>query len=179
MLGWGYLPTLYPVAWYNTTMSDASRPVAPQHDPLRHTLSVREVAAQLHAAGVPRSLRHVQRLCENEAFDAARLGANDEWFIAPDSVLKVIGDLRALDEQRARRAASQRDTSRDVASELLTNPTPTRPDTTRRSATRRPRKISNKGVRRSPTRRDLPRRNRIRRAMSHCSNETTSFFANR
>jgi hypothetical protein len=95
-------------------MSDTSRQVAPSYDPLRHTLSVHEVEAQLLAAGVPRSRRHIQRLCKNQSLDAAPLGANDEWYIAPDSVPKVIGDLRALEEQRARRVATQRDLAHHV-----------------------------------------------------------------
>jgi hypothetical protein len=98
-------------------MPDTSRHVAPSYNPLRHTLSVHEVEAQLLAAGVPRSRRHIQRLCQNQSFDAAPLGPNDEWYIAPDSVPKVIGDLRAIEEQRSRRVASQRDVSHQVAAE--------------------------------------------------------------
>jgi hypothetical protein len=96
-------------------MSGTPRQVAPPYDPLRHILSVHEVEAQLLAAGVPRSRRHIQRLCKNQSLDAAPLGANDEWYIAPDSVPKVIGDLRALEEQRARRVATQHDVAHDVA----------------------------------------------------------------
>ena len=70
-------------------MSDTSRLVAPPHVPLPRTISVHDVEQQLLAAGVPRSRRHVQRLCKNQSFDAAPLGANDEWYIAPDSVPKV------------------------------------------------------------------------------------------
>jgi hypothetical protein len=99
-------------------MSDTSRQVAPSHDPLRHTLSVHEVEGQLLAAGVPRSRRHIQRLCKNQSFDAAPLGANDEWYIAPDSVPKVIGDLRALEEQRARRVAAHRDVTHHVVPKI-------------------------------------------------------------
>jgi hypothetical protein len=99
-------------------MSDTSRLVAPSYDPLRHTLSVQEVESQLLAAGVPRSRCHIQRLCKNQSFDAAPLGANDEWYVAPDSVPKVIGDLRALEEQRARRVATQHDASHDVAAKI-------------------------------------------------------------
>jgi MoxR-like ATPase len=94
---------------------DASRHVAAPYDPLRHTLTVRDVEAQLLAAGVPRSRRQIQRLCDNQSFDATPLGPNDEWYISPDSVPKVIGDLRALDEARARRVATQRDVTQPVA----------------------------------------------------------------
>jgi len=99
-------------------MPDTSRHVASQYDPQRHTLTIAEVEAQLLAAGVPRTRRHVQRLCLNGSFDAARLGPNSDWFIAPNSVEKVVGDLRALDEQRARRVATQRDMSQDVEPEM-------------------------------------------------------------
>src|SRR5438105_9190340 len=102
-------------------MPDTSRQVAPPYDPLRHTLSVHEVEAQLLAAGVPRSRRHIQRLCKNHSFDAAPLGANDEWYIAPDSIPKVIGDLRAIEEQRARRIATQDDASRHAVGQEALN----------------------------------------------------------
>ena len=115
-------------------MPDTSRPVASQYDPQRHTLTIAEVEAQLLAAGVPRTRRHVQRLCLNGSFDAARLGPNSDWFIAPNSVEKVIGDLRALDQQRERRIATQRDTTQHVASEITTK---SGPDTTRQDATQR------------------------------------------
>lgn len=115
-------------------MPDTSRPVASQYDPQRHTLTIAEVEAQLLAAGVPRTRRHVQRLCLNGSFDAARLGPNSDWFIAPNSVEKVIGDLRALEEQRARRVATQRDMSHDVAPEIANK---SEPDMSRHDATQR------------------------------------------
>src|SRR4029453_8050347 len=93
-------------------MPDTAGPSAPQHDlnAQRHTLSLEEVMAQLVDAGVPHSKRHIQRLCQSGLFDAQKLpgGSGDEWFVSPDSVPKAIGDLRALQERRARRAAPQR-----------------------------------------------------------------------
>lgn len=94
------------------TGTDVSRHDATPYDPLRHTLSVHDVELQLAAAGVPRTSRTIQRLCENATLNASPLGPNNQWLIAPDSVPKVIGDLRALDEQRARRVATLRDASR-------------------------------------------------------------------
>jgi len=87
------------------------------NDALRHTLSLTDVEALLTDAGVPRSHRHVQRLCKSAAFDAQLLpgSSGDQWRIAPHSVQKVIGDLRAIEEQRARHTATQHDTSHRVA----------------------------------------------------------------
>ena len=116
------------------TSRDTSRHDATPYDPLRHTLTVREVDLQLSAAGVGRTPRTIQRLCENKVFDAAQLGGNDEWFIAPDSVPKVIADLRAHDDLRARRAATLRDTSRHDAPEKPFN---TVNDVPRHDATQR------------------------------------------
>lgn len=104
-------------------MQDTPSHGALQHDAdgLRHTLSLREVEAQLLAAGVPRSHRHVVRLCQSGALDAAkRPGATgDEWFVASQSVPKVIGDLRAIEEARARHAAPQHAASNHVAPENI------------------------------------------------------------
>ena len=111
---------------------DTSRHDATPYDPLRHTLTVHEVELQLSAAGVGRTPRTIQRLCENNVFDAARLGGNNEWFIAPDSVPKVIADLRAHDDLRARRVATLRDASRHVVPEQTLN---TENDTSRHDAT--------------------------------------------
>lgn len=93
------------------------------NDGLRHTLSLKEVEAALLAAGVPRSHRHIVRLCQSAAFDAAkRPGATgDEWFIAPQSVPKVIGDLRAIEEARARHSQPQHATSGHVVPEIPNN----------------------------------------------------------
>jgi len=92
-------------------MSDTASYGAPQHDHdgLRHTMSLKEVEAQLLAAGVPRSHRHIVRLCKSGAFDADKRpgGSGDEWFVAPQSVPKVIGDLRAIEEARARHSVPQ------------------------------------------------------------------------
>lgn len=91
----------------------------PQHDGdgLRHTMSLKEVENELLAAGVPRSHRHVVRLCQSGALDAAKRpgGSGDEWFVAPQSVPKVIGDLRAIQEARARYSTPQHDTADHVA----------------------------------------------------------------
>src|SRR5436190_6504399 len=106
-------------------MSDTASHGAPEHDSdgLRHTMSLKEAEAQLSAAGVPRSHRHIVRLCKSGAFDAAKRpgGSGDEWFIAPQSVPKVIGDLRSIEEARARHSPPQHATSDHVAAEKSHN----------------------------------------------------------
>ena len=106
-------------------MQDTASHGAPQHDNdgLRHTLSVHDVEAQLLAAGVPRSHRHIIRLCKAGLFDAKKLpgGSGDEWFIAPSSVPKAIGDLRAMQENRDRRSTPQHATSDHVVVEKVNN----------------------------------------------------------
>jgi alkanesulfonate monooxygenase SsuD/methylene tetrahydromethanopterin reductase-like flavin-dependent oxidoreductase (luciferase family) len=102
-------------------MSDTAGHGTPQHDSdgLRHTMSLKEAEAQLSAAGVPRSHRHIVRLCKSGAFEAAKRpgGSGDEWFIAPQSVPKVIGDLRAIEEARARHSQPRHAASAHVAAE--------------------------------------------------------------
>src|SRR5438045_3165020 len=116
-------------------MSDTAGHGAPQHDSdgLRHTVSLREVEAQLSAAGVPRSHRHVVRLCKSGALDAAKRpgGSGDEWYVAAQSVPKVIGDLRAIEEARARHSAPEHAASNHVSPEKPNNADT---DTARRSA---------------------------------------------
>src|ERR1700730_3010570 len=102
-------------------MSETASHGALQHDSdgLRHTLSLKEAEAQLSSAGVPRSHRHILLLCKSGAFDAAKRpgGSGDEWFIAPQSVPKVIGDLRSIEEARARHSEAQHAASDHVAPE--------------------------------------------------------------
>jgi hypothetical protein len=90
-------------------MSDTAGSAAPQPVTAasRHTLSVREVEAMLATAGVPRSHRHVLRLCQSSMLDAVKIPgpSGDEWFVAPSSVPRAIGDLQQIDARRARRGA--------------------------------------------------------------------------
>ncbi len=93
-------------------MSDAARHDAPQPDTVeaRHTLTVREVEALLAQAGVQRSHRHVLRLCQSGMLDAVKIPggpSGEEWYVAPASVPKAIGDLKQIDAQRARRSPPQ------------------------------------------------------------------------
>lgn len=106
-------------------MPDTAGHGTPQHDTdgLRHTMSLKEVESQLLAARVPRSHRHVVRLCMSGAFDAAKRpgGSGDEWFVASQSIPKVIGDLRAIEEARAKRSPPQHATSDHVVPEKSNN----------------------------------------------------------
>lgn len=101
-------------------MTDTARHVAPRPDDVRHTLTVREVEAMLASAGVQRSHRHVLRLCQSGMLDAVKIPggpSGEEWYVAPASVPKAIGDLKQIDEQRARRSATQPDMTGHVVAE--------------------------------------------------------------
>ena len=96
-------------ACYNSWMTDTASHVAAQPAEARHTLTVREVEAHLANAGVQRSHRHVLRLCQAGTFDAVKIpgASGEEWYVSPASVPKAIGDLKQIDEQRARRSPAQ------------------------------------------------------------------------
>jgi len=104
-------------------MSDPSRHASPQRDnvEVRHTLTVREVEVLFANAGVQRSHRHILRLCQTGMLDAVKVPggpSGDEWYVAPASVPKAIGDLKQIEAQRARRAATQRAMTHAVAPPL-------------------------------------------------------------
>ncbi len=102
-------------------MPDTARHDAPQPDEVRHTLTVREVELLLTNAGVQRSHRHVLRLCQSGMLDAVKIPggpSGEEWYVAPASVPKAIGDLKQIDAQRARRSPTQPATSGHDADEI-------------------------------------------------------------
>ena len=108
-------------------MPDTARHDAPQPDNVeaRHTLTVREVEVLLTNAGVQRSHRHVLRLCQSGMLDAVKVPggpSGDEWYVAPISVPKAIGDLKQIDAQRARRTPPQPAASDHVGIDKLTCP---------------------------------------------------------
>lgn len=90
---------------------------------LRHTLSIHDVEAALVAAGVPRSHRQVIRYCESGMLGAVKVPGptGDQWYVAPASLPKVIGDLKQWEAQRARQSPPHHATSDHVA--LKTPPT--------------------------------------------------------
>jgi len=96
---------------------------APQHETveLRHTLSIHDVEAQLIAAGVERSHRQVIRYCESGLLDAVKIPGptGEQWYIAPASVPKAIGDLKQWDAQR--RSPTQSDMSNHDAPKKALN----------------------------------------------------------
>lgn len=71
----------------------------------RHTLTVTDVAAQLTAAGVPRSERRIKYFCQTRLLDADKFPTptGPQWYVDPASVPGLIGDLRQFDEQQRRR----------------------------------------------------------------------------
>lgn len=83
----------------------------PQPDAVevRHTLAIDEVERALVAAGVPRSRRQVLRYCETGMLDAVKVPgpSGPQWFVAPASLPKAIGDLAQWQAQRAGRTAPQ------------------------------------------------------------------------
>src|SRR5262245_31843326 len=94
-------------------MPDTSGHVATDRDML-HTVTLRELEQQVANAGVLISHRQLMRHCAAGTFDAKKLPATnnvEEWLIAPASIEKGIADIKTLQEQRARRDASRRDTS--------------------------------------------------------------------
>jgi hypothetical protein len=99
-------------------MQDTASQSSPQLDngEQRHTLSVHDVGAALVAAGVPRSHRQVIRYCETGMLDAVKVPGptGAQWYVAPASLPKVIGDLKQWQAQRGRHGVSQSDTSDHV-----------------------------------------------------------------
>jgi hypothetical protein len=94
-------------------MSDTSGHDATRRDNL-HTMTARELEAEIKQAGVMMSYRQVIRHCEAGTFDAQRMpGVNNvkTWFVAPASVEKGIADIKALQALRSQRDATRRDMS--------------------------------------------------------------------
>lgn len=72
------------------------------------------------AARAPCVTSNMLRLCQSGILDAVKIPggpSGEEWYVAPSSVLKAIGDLKQIDVQRARRGASQPAASDHVADE--------------------------------------------------------------
>ena len=102
------------------TDTDIARHVAPLPDDVRHSLTVRDVEKLFAEAGIQRSHRHVLRLCQSAMLDAVKISgpSGEEWYVAPASVPKAIGDLKQIDAQRARRSTTEPATTDRVVSEI-------------------------------------------------------------
>lgn len=95
-------------------MPDTASPSAPQpamSNPgeLRHTLTVDDVGLLLTQAGVPRSRRQIIRYCQTGLLDAVKVPGptGDQWYVAPASLPKAIGDLKQWEAQRERQSATK------------------------------------------------------------------------
>ena len=89
------------------------------NDQLRPTLTISEVSAQLTQAGVPRSERQIKRYCQSGFLDAKKVPGptGDQWFVAPATIPKLIGDLQQWQMQRPGHGRPRPDTSEYVTPE--------------------------------------------------------------
>lgn len=109
----------------------------PDANDQRHTLSISDVETALAAAGVPRSRRQVIRYAETGMLDGVKVPgpSGEQWYIAPASVPKVIGDLKQWEAQREHGTLRQTPSDPDTPSQPLnTAPDMTGHDTPRPTA---------------------------------------------
>ena len=84
------------------TDHDRPGPTQPDMSDHRHTLSIPETEDLLLAAGLVRSPRQIMRYCASSLLDCAKIPgpSGEQWYVAPYSVPKAIGDLREIEAQR-------------------------------------------------------------------------------
>jgi len=107
------------------------RQTPPLPDMSRHTLSVEEVASLFADAGIPKSIRTVQRYCRSGILESIRTDTElgDKYLIDRASVDRRIEELKKFQQMMATTpVATSLDTSRPDASRR----DPTRNDATRR-----------------------------------------------
>jgi hypothetical protein len=77
-----------------------------------HSLSIDEAAALYHRAGLPRTIRTIQRYCANSHLDCHRVETayGEKYLITPASVIKHIAYI-----EEVRQATASRGTPRQVA----------------------------------------------------------------
>ena len=105
---------------------------ATQGDMSRHTLTIKQAADLFAALGVPRSPRSVQRFCELQHLDCILVKGEkvERYFIDPASIeryaeeLKQLENISQLGADLPRHDATQRDTTRHVASVPVAEPAP-------------------------------------------------------
>ena len=120
---------------------DPSRQGAPEHDDVRdadvmwkdnstYSMSLPQVYARFVEAGLDRSLRTLQRYCEQGHLRAAKYPTETGavWYVDPDSVETKIEEIRQVQEAALRRSAAP---SADTRS-------PTHHDMSRHDVDRRP-----------------------------------------
>ena len=84
------------------TDADGPGPTQPDMSDHRHTLSIPETEDLLLAAGLVRSPRQIMRYCASGLLDCAKIPgpSGEQWYVAPYSVPKAIGDLKEIEAQR-------------------------------------------------------------------------------
>jgi hypothetical protein len=92
-------------------MDDQPRPVATSPDS-EYSLSIEDAAAMYERAGLPRTLRTIQRYCAKNHLDSHRIETayGEKYLITPASVLKHIAYI-----EEVRQATAGRDEPRPVA----------------------------------------------------------------
>ena len=93
------------------TSRDLSRQAATSDD-TKYSLSIEEALARYEAAGLPRTMRSIQRYCAKGDLDAHRIETTfgEKFLIKPASVDRHISYIHEV-----RHAATGRDLSRQVA----------------------------------------------------------------
>ncbi len=101
------------------TINDTSRNDAAERDQARHTLSVEESSVIFADAGVPRSVRTVQRYCKKEHLDCITVDTeiSEKYLVDRNSVERRIKELQQLDRilRSTVDATSREETRHDAA----------------------------------------------------------------
>ncbi len=105
------------------TINDTSRNDAAERDKARHTLSAEETSVLFAEAGVPRSVRTVQRYCKKGHLACITVDTeiSDKYLIDRNSVERRIKELQQLDRLlRSTGVATSREETRHDAAERAT-----------------------------------------------------------
>ena len=115
------------------TINDPSRDDAAERDKAQHTLSAEETSVLFAEAGVPRSVRTIQRYCKNKhlTYTSVDMELGEKFLIDRNSVERRIKELQQLDRvlrstgdatrrEETRHDAAERDTSRHDGSKDAT-----------------------------------------------------------
>ncbi len=105
------------------TTNDTTRNGATERDQARHTLSAEETSVLFAEAGVPRSIRTVQRYCKKGHLDCITIDTeiSEKYLIDRNSVERRIKELQQLDRiLRSTGDATSREETRHDAAEHAT-----------------------------------------------------------